>query len=108
MNIWRIAGTVAAFCAVTVVAFYVSSGKMESWNFHDFLGMIGSASFAALFTFTIVLFPYYWLKMMLGFFSFWYRGNIQNKSQKPNNDILGILVSFILVIVTLWLGKTYF
>jgi hypothetical protein len=108
MNIWRIAGVVATFCALTVVVFYVTSGKLESWSFQNVRGLIGSASFTALFTFTIVLFPYYWLKIMLTFFSFRNRGIIQNKTQKANNDILGIFISFILVTLLLWLGKTYF
>jgi hypothetical protein len=85
MNIWRIAGVVATFCALTVVVFYVTSGKLESWSFQN-----------------------YWLKIMLGFFSFRNRGIIQNKTQKANNDILGIFISFILVTLLLWLGKTYF
>ncbi len=108
MNIWRIAGTVAAFCALSVIVFYISAGKLDNLEFYLLLKMIAAALFCALFVFTIVLFPYYWLKMVKMFFSYHFNKNQPVASNKNSDDLKGIVISFILILLTLWLGKTFF
>ncbi len=107
MNIWRIAGTVAAFCALIIVVFFIFSGKLETLGVYMVFKMIRVASFFALFVFTLVLFPYYWLKMVKMFLSF----DLKNRpliSHENSSDIKGILISMGLILLTLWLGKTFF
>ena len=108
MNIWRIAGTVAAFCSLSVIAFYISAGKFNDLEFHVLHKMVANALFCALFVFTIILFPYYWLKMMKMFISSHFNKKQPLVSDENSAELKGIGISFILILVTLWLGKTFF
>ena len=108
MNIWRIAGTVAVFCALSVIAFYISAVKLENLEFHMIFKMIAAALFCGLFVFTIVLFPYYWLKMVKMFFSYHFNKNQPLASDKNSEDLKGIGVSFILILLTLWYRNSFF
>jgi hypothetical protein len=108
VNIWRIASIVATLGAFGVVAFAGYIGKLT--NSHNLLEIMSTAAFFALFMFALITFPYYWFKFARILFFGW-AYVIEKKARiskvELRNDALGILTSFLLVLLTVWLGKYF-